>query len=194
MNTYRQQNSLSSQRGAVLVIALLFLVILTMLGVSSMTTTTLEEKMAGNARDYNLALQAAEAALRDAERDIRNVAAISTFTAVRTSPISGATDFDASCTNGLCLPTVTTCTAGATNATEVLSKSFTAAPSVQYGTYTGATSITGVAAQPRYLIEAIRVCPIGQNPSNKIFYYRVTARGVGANTNTQVTLQQVFRP
>ena len=41
------------------------------LGLSAMTATTLEEKMAGNSRDYNMALQAAEAALRDAEADLK---------------------------------------------------------------------------------------------------------------------------
>lgn len=56
-----------AQRGAVLVISLLFLTILTILGVASMRGTVLQERMAFNTREQNLALQAAEAALRDAE-------------------------------------------------------------------------------------------------------------------------------
>ena len=61
------------QHGAVLIVALLFLVILTMLGLTAMSGTTMEERMAGNTRDINVALQAAEAALRDARRDINGM-------------------------------------------------------------------------------------------------------------------------
>ncbi len=57
----------TAQRGATLVIALVFLVILTFLGVSVATTNTLQERMAGNTRNRDLAFQAAEYALRDAD-------------------------------------------------------------------------------------------------------------------------------
>ncbi|ADJ28938.1 pilus assembly PilX family protein [Nitrosococcus watsonii] len=56
-----------SQRGATLIISLLMLLALTLIGVTAIKTTTLEEKMAGNMRDQNLAFQAAEAALRAGE-------------------------------------------------------------------------------------------------------------------------------
>ncbi len=52
-----------NQRGAVLVTALVFLVILTLLGITSMSTNTLEERMAGNFQDANRAFQAAESGL-----------------------------------------------------------------------------------------------------------------------------------
>lgn len=55
------------QRGAALMIALVMLLVMSMLGLSSMRGTTLEERMAGNWRDQNLAFQAAEAALREGE-------------------------------------------------------------------------------------------------------------------------------
>ncbi len=55
------------QRGAALVTALILLVILTMLGLSAMQNTTLEEKMAGNLRSSIAAFQAAESALRGGE-------------------------------------------------------------------------------------------------------------------------------
>lgn len=57
----------SKQNGAALVISLLFLLVLTIIGVASVSTTSLQERMAGNTREQNLALQAAEAALRDGE-------------------------------------------------------------------------------------------------------------------------------
>lgn len=55
------------QSGAALVVGLVLLVVITLVGVGAMQTTTLQEKMAGNLRDSNLAFQASEAALRDCE-------------------------------------------------------------------------------------------------------------------------------
>lgn len=55
------------QRGAALIISLIFLLLMTLIGVSSMQSTTLQERMAGNTRDRNLAFQAAEAGLRAGE-------------------------------------------------------------------------------------------------------------------------------
>ena len=63
----RPINTGAGQKGAVLVVVLAILIVLTLLGITSMTTTTLEEKMAGNAKDANLAFQAAESALRGGE-------------------------------------------------------------------------------------------------------------------------------
>lgn len=56
-----------TQRGAVLVVSLIFLLVLTLLGVVSMQNTTLEERMARNVYDGERAFQTAEAALREAE-------------------------------------------------------------------------------------------------------------------------------
>ena len=55
------------QEGFVLIVGLVILGLLTMLALSSMRDTTLQEKMAGASRDSGLAFQAAESALRDAE-------------------------------------------------------------------------------------------------------------------------------
>lgn len=54
----------ATQRGAVLIVSLIFLLLLTLIGTTAMRNTTLQERMAGNTRDTNLSLQAAEAALR----------------------------------------------------------------------------------------------------------------------------------
>lgn len=58
----------SAQQGAVLIVALIMLLLLTIIGLSSMRGTVLQENMAGNMRDSNLALQASEAALRKGEQ------------------------------------------------------------------------------------------------------------------------------
>ena len=51
------------QRGVALVMALVFLLLLTLLGITALNTTSLEGKMATNVKDRNLAFQAAESAL-----------------------------------------------------------------------------------------------------------------------------------
>lgn len=64
--------NLKPQAGAVLFVSLIMLLVLTVIGVTAMQTTTLEEKMAGNLRDQTMAFQAAEAALREGETWLSN--------------------------------------------------------------------------------------------------------------------------
>lgn len=61
------QLSPGHQTGAVLIVSLIMLLLLTVIGTASMQSTSLEEKMAGNMRNKSLAFQNAEAALRAAE-------------------------------------------------------------------------------------------------------------------------------
>lgn len=58
----------ATQRGAVLVVSLLLLLVMSVLALGASQATRLQERMAGNARDYDLAFQSAEAGLRKAER------------------------------------------------------------------------------------------------------------------------------
>ena len=68
------------QQGSVLIISLIIMLVLTIVGVSGMKTSLLEEKMAGNLRDSQLAFQAAEATLKQAEQYIEeNVVSITKF-------------------------------------------------------------------------------------------------------------------
>jgi type IV pilus assembly protein PilX len=173
--------NLKPQTGLVLVASLIMLLLLTIIGVTSMQNITLEEKMAGNMRDRNIAFQAAEAALRDAESDIsnnssaynRNLTGISNFTADCGESTTGSTLDD-----GLCY------TAGGYGTPIWTTANMTAAPSVAYGSFTGASPITNLSAQPRYIIEGLT--------SSSPFYYRITVRAQGANPNTVVWLQVVY--
>jgi type IV pilus assembly protein PilX len=56
------------QRGAILFIALILLLVMTLLILASVRGTVMQERMASNLYDRSLAFQAAEAALREAER------------------------------------------------------------------------------------------------------------------------------
>ena len=55
------------QQGAVLIVSLLILLVLTMFGITGARTSTMEEKMVGNMRQQLISFQAAEAAIRDGE-------------------------------------------------------------------------------------------------------------------------------
>ena len=63
-------NPLNNQRGVVLVAGLLILVILSLLGITTMQTSTIEEKMTSNMSQRQLAFQAAEAALRQDRKSV----------------------------------------------------------------------------------------------------------------------------
>jgi Tfp pilus assembly protein PilX len=198
-----------AQHGAVLMVALMFLVILTMLALTSMTGTTLEERMAGQYRDLNIAFQAAEAGLRDAERDIYAVGIQAPAAFFPRNPtISGRTGFgdgtdtaNGACTSGapatfgrgLCYALATGpwppfTTASLADGSNV---------AVPYGMYTGATALKFVSAQPVYIIEALWL-NIPPGPAKSIAagplttYYRINSRGFGGNPATQVTLQEMY--
>ncbi len=61
------------QQGVVLITGLILLVLLTIIGVTASRSTLLEERMAGNMKDQNVAFQSAEAALRVAENYLTGV-------------------------------------------------------------------------------------------------------------------------
>lgn len=79
MNTVHKFSFRTRQRGAVLVVSLIILLIVTMIAVSSMQGTVLEEKMAGNSLDRNLAFQTAESSVREAEMFIEGIVSLGNF-------------------------------------------------------------------------------------------------------------------
>jgi type IV pilus assembly protein PilX len=197
-----------AQRGAILIISLMFLVVLTMLALTTMGGITLEERMSGQYRDLNMAFQAAESGLRDAERDIWGAG---TATATPRAPtISGRTGFgDLSDTaNGTCTNNTNTtygwglCFAPAVGPHPPflnVDLGPTSTIAVPYGKYTGATPLQYVSTQPRYIIEAIwkDISPTptlqSLSPVSGITtYYRITSQGFGVNPNTRVTLQEMY--
>lgn len=69
----------SKQQGIALLVSLVFLLVLTIIGVSSMRSTTLEERMTSNQKDYYLAFESAEFALSQAETVILTMDSTATF-------------------------------------------------------------------------------------------------------------------
>lgn len=88
-NQFQFCNNGYRERGAVLAICLILLLLVTLLGLSTIRTTTMQEQMAANTRDKDLAFQAAEMAIKVAER-VLEVGTPSTLS------------FTPACTNGLC--------------------------------------------------------------------------------------------
>ena len=167
----------SKQSGAALITGLIFMVVMTIIVISALRSSTLEERMAANARNRQLALQAAEAVLRDAESSLTAGAPFDPFT-----PAS----FTNGCTNGYCSKPAT----GSTPRWKTIDWSNTG---ITRTFATAASNLAGVASQPRYVIELIGFPPPtapGQkcNPA----LYRVTARGVGQDNST-VFLQTMYR-
>ena len=159
------------QQGIALIVALIFLAVLALLGVTIARNSSMEERMAGNTRDRDLAFQAAEAALKDAEADL---------------PGYLANAFDGS-TTGL----VTYNPANASNA------AYWSAYNWAGASQTASTSLTDpdsshVAEEPRYVIEKKpNTGPVPPAPGATL-HFRLTARGVGASTSTAVILQAEY--
>ena len=61
------QYTISKQQGAVLFVGLMMLLVMSLIAITSMQSTNLEERMAGNTRDSMVAFQAAEAGLQAGE-------------------------------------------------------------------------------------------------------------------------------
>ena len=92
---------MTRQRGSILIVSLGLLAILSLIGLSGANTTTLEERMSGNFRDQQVAFQAAEAVLADAESWIE-ANDLATITAANPNACIDGQCFDSNCTNGLC--------------------------------------------------------------------------------------------
>ena len=78
-NTIPQITPRHRQEGAVLVVTLMILLVVTLLTVSNMRSSVLEEKMAGNTNDRNVAFQAAESALREGETFLEGIVSLGDF-------------------------------------------------------------------------------------------------------------------
>jgi len=174
--------SSAKQRGAVLIISMIILLLLTILGVTSMQSTNLEERMAGNSRDRHIAFEAAEAALQHAEQFLGT---ISTTGAFDTDGSDGLYD-----DSGQKIWTTVDWTGTATGANG----------------YRQADNIgtdEGLGTAPKYVIEHLlsagseadqtNLDNYGQGPgSGKTGLFRVTARGTGGSDNSVVIMQTVF--
>ncbi len=177
MNARMEQPPHNKQQeaGAALLLTLTLVLILTILGIASVQTTSLREKMARNNRDMNIAFQAAMAAILEAEALLEKMPSLATL------PAEGGA---VTCAGGLC-------------------RASAQGDWHNPATYTSATADMGTAQAAKYLIEYIpdpegRVAiepmdstvedSTGGIPTH-LYIFRITARGTG-NTSAAVTIIQ----
>ena len=169
------QGRIADQSGAVLIISLIMLLLLMLIGTTSMQSTSLEEKMAGNSRDQNLAFQSAEAALRAGEARIETLYALKMAGALPGAFCNGTAGLfkkdDLGCLEPPQPEEATTWTDNT--------------KSITYN-----TGSTLVATQPRYFITY--VSPYNPIPPGAPIVFTITARGTGGQNNTQVILRSYY--
>lgn len=177
-STHHAALGTKSQHGAVLIVSLLILMVLTLLGVTGMRNTMLEEKMAGNSRDIQLAFNAAEAALRQAESYLQK-ASLPAFVAYDGTNTGGYYQSDTTIWKNIDWSSVH----DGSGTGMVLS--------------TGTAAIPGVAAQPAVYIEEMPAVTSGGSLEAGVALdfgmYRITARGVGGSDTAVAILQATFR-
>lgn len=165
------------QRGVTLVVSLIFLLLLTIIGVTALSTNSLQEKMAGNMRDKDAAFQAAESALRAGEEALFQIWAANGYRYPACSQTGTGGVWDHLSTN------VTNDTWWNTNSIAV-------------------SGISGVYAAPKYVIECLQQTKAGgtapgptaggAGPGSTIYYYRITARGFGLTPLAQAMQQTTY--
>ncbi len=77
---------MKTQQGAVLVIALIMLLALTLLGTTAVQTTVMQERMAGNVLDRTQAFQHSESLARSTEADLKRAGVTATAAALKHPP------------------------------------------------------------------------------------------------------------
>jgi Tfp pilus assembly protein PilX len=177
MRSRQSRPSGTRERGVVLFTALILLVILTLVGVTMSRLQTVEERIAQNDQDHQLAVEAAEATLRFAEVGLYN----------------GTYSNFAYNTGGLF-----TWQSGIQDAYQANSPfPPTNSPVAQFLTY--ATALP-VAANPEFLIENMPSAAMPGSslssqqygaPTPPIRVYRITAYSFGGDFNAMATLQEI---
>ena len=173
----------SKQHGAVLIFCLVFLLVLTIMGVASMESTVLEERMAGNMQDYSAAFQAAEAALEVGE-----------------NWLAGETLWPSTSNDGSTVVWLKDATdPDGTNSIPWWQESNRDSNEWWENNGRAANGFTELAAPPAYIIEEYATSNVGQSiaigsgTQTRIrVFHRITARGTGGNAGSTVQVQSTF--
>ena len=169
----------NKQEGATLIVSLIVLVLMTIIGLAAMRGSIMQERMASNTRDLQLASQAAETALRDAENWLM---------AQVNEPIAGTSRVRL-------LNEMHPAPNEARNWWEMPARgrNWWAENGIAYA----GPALSNINSQPRYIIEHQSFIPddllIGTGVNNSGFnYYRITARGSGGSDQSRVLMQSTL--
>ena len=187
-----------AEHGASLIVVLLILMVVSVLGLGAAQIALMGERSSRNERDQQIAWQAAEAAIIDAELDIFSGSEVGT----RKELFDGknSKDFVDGCgttgdSKGLCA--FNAAAAKPAWLTVDFSDTNDDAPTVPYGHFTDRSFPSGElgiqsAQPPRYLVELLP--DPGRTDLTKVTYvYRVTAVGFGPRPDIQAVLQMLYR-
>lgn len=163
------------QRGVVLVVSLIMLLVVTLIAVSSMQGTVLEEKMAGNTRDRNLAFQTTESSLREAENFIEGIVSLGGFNG--TAGLFGLTDMEPY--HGL----AATWSDATQHVVATADHDSYAAPLYYIKHYTTVTGTLG----------AMNMSGYGDNKgTGDVTIFKITGRGTGASADSAEVILRTF--
>ena len=175
------------QRGFILPISLIMLLLMAMISISGSQTTTLEERMASNLYDRNIAFQAAESALREAVTTLCPLPLAPDHCVAVPVAILNLTNKTITCST-TCICLLGLCPYSTTVTPEFYSSTFNWLSDKTF-TYGGALSNIPTAQKPRYVIEMIAPALSGST----IVTFRITVIAWGVNPNTVVKLQTVHK-
>ncbi len=202
-----QARSASRQSGASLIVVLLILIVVSILGVGGAQIALLAERGARNDRDMQVAWQAAEAALQDAEFDIHGPG-----TGNRNAVLGSlqntnmfVTDCGGNVTSGT-ISTLGLCELAVSGKPAWQKVNFTVtgsnAKSVEFGHFTGRSFAANNTSAPngiepfqapRYVIEPIPDPGERDLSSTNKYVFRVTAMGFGPRADIQAVTQIIYR-
>lgn len=197
MNKLKYRPLKSSQQGVVLVVTLVLLLVLTVLGMTAVRTTFLEERMARHSFDRAIAMESAEAALRAGERWLDG---LDLLPHEQDCGEAGS----GNCVDIAVLDDAERLNFGGTAEqyfADAVEK-FTLAQWQQHGQFIDddnnsvADIPAGSGEAPRYFIREVRFIPDSLNrghgrPPGR-YLYEITAIGFGSNSDVQVLLQSTY--
>lgn len=189
---------MKKQSGSVLLISLVMLLILTVVGIASISGVSMTEKMTNSQRDYDIAFEMAEAALVQGERWLDDYDGGWDHSHLGCS--SGSPCWTQNCTGGLCFRG--SYPSASNSMCEVDSSGTPVWQSASIWASGAATYSVSIAAveKPKYLIEFMCYSP--RDPTSYteppdytswVRIYRVTALGYGTHPETRVMLQSTYR-
>ncbi len=188
------------QRGAVLFIALVFLILLTLVAVAGSSTSMMQERMVGGLRNMQMATSGAESGLREAEAKLWNASATNQPIFSGASGANGAYAYSATSPNS-----------------NVATFRGSPSSSIPYGYSTyqtvDLTAVVGtgkLASNPTYIIEDLGVDTPPGNANSKVqkgydglpntgalggatnHIFRITARSAGGSSTTLRAVESTF--
>lgn len=165
--------AINSQKGVVLIVGLVMVLLISIVALAAIKGSSLQEAMTGNARDRNIAFQAAEAGLSQGESIVNE-------DLVAVAPVC---------------PTANVCMLETTPAASVLFYDDTA--------WTNNSAVTNMSlpteSQPTYIVEELPLYRPDDGSSvdgiggvTQIVPYRITSRGVGLTAESTAIIQSYY--